>query len=189
MSDVPLGVMLSGGLDSSVVTALMARNMRDPVKTFSVGFAEAKDGNELADARHVAEALGTDHHELELSFTEQAVDLEDLVWHLDEPIADLSSIGFLALSRLAAAHVTVALSGQGADELLGGYKKYKAATLAAAWRRVPRPLAAAGLWAAGHGPAALRRPVATLAANEPVARFLAMSGRIDGGLRAELVRG
>ena len=71
MSDVPLGAMLSGGLDSSIIVALMARNMTDPVKTFSVGFAEAGEGNELADARHVAEAFGADHHELELSFGEQ----------------------------------------------------------------------------------------------------------------------
>ena len=138
MSDVPLGAMLSGGLDSSIVVALMARNMTDPVKTFSVGFAEAGEGNELADARHVAEAFGADHHELELSFGEQAVDLAQLVWHLDEPLGDLSSLGFLALSELAAKHVTVALSGQGADELLGGYRKHRAAALAGAWRRLPR---------------------------------------------------
>src|SRR5204862_2402789 len=71
MSDVPLGAMLSGGIDSSVIVALMARNMSEPVKTFSVGFAEAGEGNELADARLVSEAFGTDHHELELSFSEQ----------------------------------------------------------------------------------------------------------------------
>src|SRR3954469_25807894 len=108
MSDVPLGAMLSGGIDSSVVVALMARNMSEPVKTFSVGFAEAGDANELADARLVSQEFGTDHHELELSFGEQTVDLEDLFWHLDEPLADLSSLGFIALSELASQHVTVA---------------------------------------------------------------------------------
>ena len=74
--------------------------MTEPVKTFSVGFAEAGEGNELADARFVAARFGTDHHELELSFTQsEIVDLDELVWHLDEPVADLSSLGFLALSQ------------------------------------------------------------------------------------------
>ena len=131
MSDVPLGAMLSGGLDSSLIVALMARNMSEPVKTFSVGFVEDADKNELADARLVADAFGADHHELELSVSDAAVDLSELTWFLDEPLADLSALGFLALSELAARHVTVALSGQGADELLGGYAKHKAAAAAA----------------------------------------------------------
>ncbi len=87
MSDVPLGAMLSGGLDSSVIVALMARNMTRPVKTFSVGFIESSQDNELADARLIAERFGTDHHELELSFAQDTVDVAELVWHLDEPIA------------------------------------------------------------------------------------------------------
>jgi asparagine synthase (glutamine-hydrolysing) len=135
MSDVPLGAMLSGGLDSSLVVALMARHMTEPVKTFSVGFREDGRTNELADARFVSRVFGTEHHELELSLAEQEVDLENLIWFLDEPIADLSALGFLALSELAARHVTVALSGQGADELLGGYLKHRAAVLVAACRR------------------------------------------------------
>ncbi len=189
MSDVPLGAMLSGGLDSSIIVALMARNMTEPVKTFSVGFAEAGEGNELADARHVAEAFGADHHELELSFGEQEIDLAQLVWHLDEPLGDLSSLGFLALSELAAKHVTVALSGQGADELLGGYKKHRAAALAGAWRRLPGPARTAALSVARHGPARFDRPARTLAAGDPATRFLATSDRIDAGLRADLVHG
>ena len=100
MSDVPLGAMLSGGLDSSVVVALMARNMNRPVKTFSVGFAGTPD-NELAVARTTARVLGAEHHELELSL-DDPVDLEGLIWSLDEPVADLSSIGFSALSALTA---------------------------------------------------------------------------------------
>ena len=189
MSDVPLGAMLSGGLDSSIIVALMARNMTDPVKTFSVGFAEAGEGNELADARHVAEVFGADHHELELSFGEQAVDLEQLVWHLDEPLGDLSSLGFLALSELAAKHVTVALSGQGADELLGGYRKHRAASLAGTWRRLPQALRTTAESLAAHGPERFERPVRALAAGDPATRFLATSDRIDGALRADLARG
>jgi asparagine synthase (glutamine-hydrolysing) len=189
MSDVPLGAMLSGGLDSSVIVALMARHMTEPVKTFAVGFAESGSDNELADARFVANAFGADHHELELSFGEQTVDLADLVWHLDEPLADLSSLGFLALSELASKHVTVALSGQGADELLGGYRKHEAAAIASAWRRVPAPARRLGVALARRGPAAFKRPAETLAAEDPATRLLAMSGQLDDGLKAQLVRG
>ncbi len=188
MSDVPLGAMLSGGLDSSVVTALMARHMSEPVKTFAVGFAGAGATNELADARRVAEYLGTDHHELELSFHDDSVDLEDLVWHLDEPLADLSSLGFLALSRLATTEVTVALSGQGADELLGGYSKHRAAAAAGLWRRIPEPLQAAGVRLAPIFPARVRRGLPTVAADGTVERFLRMANgnRVDPDLRRRL---
>jgi asparagine synthase (glutamine-hydrolysing) len=189
MSDVPLGAMLSGGLDSSLVVALMARHMSEPVKTFSVGFVEDADKNELADARLVAETFGADHHELELSVSDAAIDLADLSWYLDEPLADLSALGFLALSELAAQHVTVALSGQGADELLGGYAKHQAAAAAARWQRVPGPARTAATSLAQRGPRRLRRAARTLAASGSVERLLAMSGKLDDGLRGELLRG
>ena len=189
MADVPLGAMLSGGIDSSVIVALMAKQMADPVKTFSIGFAEAGDGNELADARHVAEVFGTEHYELELSFAEDTVDLSELVWHLDEPLADLSSLGFLALSELAATKVTVALSGQGADELLGGYRKHRAAAIAGHWQRLPGFARSAGNSLLARGPARLGRASRTLAAEDAAARLLTMSGNLAPGLRARLARG
>jgi asparagine synthase (glutamine-hydrolysing) len=189
MSDVPLGAMLSGGLDSSLVVALMARHMSEPVKTFSVGFTEDRANNELADARYVSSVYGTDHHELEISYHQQEIELGDLLWSLDEPIADLSSLGFLAISKLAAQHVTVALSGQGADELLGGYKKHRAAALAERWQRLPRPFRLAGERAMLAGPARLHRPARTLAADNASERLLAMSGRVDDELRRALYRG
>jgi asparagine synthase (glutamine-hydrolysing) len=189
MADVPLGAMLSGGIDSSVIVALMARQMSDPVKTFSVGFAEAGEGNELADARYVASFFGTDHHELELSFAEDTVDLAELVWHLDEPLADLSSLGFLALSELAARHVTVALSGQGADELLGGYRKHRAAAIAGAWQKLPVFAQRAGNAVLEHGPARFGRAARTLAADDPATRLLMMSGNLAPGVRQQLARG
>ena len=128
MSDVPLGAMLSGGLDSSLIVALMAQQMDRPVQTFAVGFAEAGASNELADARFVAD-VARRRPPRARALVRRGDDLRstDLVWHLDEPLADLSSLGFIALSELAAQHVTVALSGQGADELLGGYRKHRAA--------------------------------------------------------------
>src|SRR5436190_16954017 len=186
MADVPLGAMLSGGLDSSLVVALMARHSTGPVKTFSVGFTDAGDANELDDARLVAQTFGCDHHELELRLADREVDLEDLAWFQDEPVADLSALGFLVLSELAAKHVTVALSGQGADELLGGYLKHKAAALS----RVVRGLFAP---AAGRlvrrGPRRLQRMGDTLAARGAAERTLAMSSKLPPSLRAELARG
>ena len=146
MSDVPLGAMLSGGLDSSLIVALMARHMTEPLETFAVGFAG--EDSELPDARRVADALGANHHELEVELQSDPEYLRRLIWHLDEPLADLSSIGFLALCELAADHVTVALSGQGADELFGGYRKHRVASLAESWGRVPGALRGAGRGAA-----------------------------------------
>ena len=189
MSDVPLGAMLSGGLDSSVIVALMARNMDRPVKTFSVGFVESSQDNELADARLVADRFGTDHHELELSFARDTVDVAELVWHLDEPVADVSSLGFMALSRFAAQSVSVALSGQGADELLGGYKKHRAAALAQRWQVLGAFGRRSAAVAALIAPSALRRPARTLAAADPLERHLAMSGRLDAGTRERLLAG
>jgi asparagine synthase (glutamine-hydrolysing) len=187
MSDVPLGVMLSGGLDSSLIVALMARHGGGPIRTFSVAFAEDPDSNELDDARYVAGLFGAEHHELELSLADEAVDLDELVWHLDEPLAELSALGFLALSELAAGHVTVALSGQGADELLAGYRKHQAARLVGAWNRLHlQPL---GPLLERTAPARFRRAARTLAARNPVDRQLAMSGQIDLATRAGLVRG
>jgi asparagine synthase (glutamine-hydrolysing) len=121
-SDVPVGAFLSGGLDSSAVVASMSRRMSSPVRTFSVGFADARF-DERTHARRVAEAFGTDHHELVL--TPQGIDvIDDLFWHLDEPFGDSSAIPTYMVARLAAQHVKVVLTGDGGDELFGGYDKY-----------------------------------------------------------------
>ena len=193
MSDVPLGAMLSGGLDSSLIVGMMSRMMSEPVKTFSVGLVgEAKD-NELADARFVSSVFGTEHHELELELEDGGVDLEQLVWHLDEPLADLSSLGFLGLCELARRHVTVALSGQGADELLGGYRKHRMASLVGSWQRIPRPLRAPGELAARRLgprlPGSSGRIARALAAPGPAERLLGTSAQIDPALRDQLARG
>jgi asparagine synthase (glutamine-hydrolysing) len=189
MGDVPIGSMLSGGLDSSVVTALMARHTSGRVKTFSVGFSEDREGNELADARLVASAFGTDHHELELSLADEAVPLADLVWHLDEPLADLSALGFHALSALAAQHVTVALSGQGADELFGGYPAHRNAAIAARLGRLPKPARDATRLLAAVAPRRYRRAARVVTTADPVARFIAQYAKIDDSERSHLVRG
>ena len=189
MSDVPLGVMLSGGLDSSLLATLTARHTSGSVETFSVGFAEDERTSELADARRVANSLGAVHHELELSFSEAAVEPEELLWHLDEPMADLSTLGFQALSRLAAEHVTVALCGQGPDELYGGYDKHRAARAISAAAALPAPLRSLlARITRPLGPTATRLGH-TLAADGPAARLLAMSSLADLELRRSLVTG
>jgi asparagine synthase (glutamine-hydrolysing) len=189
IADVPLGVMLSGGLDSSLITALMARASNRPVQTFSIGFAEDGDANELPDARRVAEQLGTDHHELVTSATDHPGLLDEVLWHLEDPIADVSSLGFLLLSRLARRTVTVALSGQGADELLGGYRKHEIAAYAARAARAPRPARAVLGRFGGFAPAGstLARGIAAVTTDDPAARLLAMSRVVQGHERDELL--
>ena len=185
VSDVPLGVMLSGGLDSSLLTALMAESGGDRIKTFSIGFAEDADANELPEARRVATRLGTEHHELETSALDHPDLLDRTLAHVEEPIADLSGIGFMLLSRLASKTVTVALSGQGADELLGGYRKHQIAWAAGIAARLP---GARGLLSAAGG---LRPPESTfargmraLATADPASRMLAMSRVVQPHERA-----
>lgn len=121
VADVPLGAFLSGGIDSSAVVASMARQSARPVVTTSVGFAE-RTHSELDYARTVAQAVGSDHHEL-LVRPEAATDLPRLAWHLDQPFADASALPTYYVSQAARRHVTVALSGDGGDELFAGYQR------------------------------------------------------------------
>ncbi len=131
MADVPLGMFLSGGIDSSAIAAVMSRLVDDPIKTFSVGFHEP-GSNELGYARMVAEAFHTDHHEVTITPEEFFEVLPELVWHEDEPIGFIASVPLYFVSRLAQQHVKVVLTGEGSDETLAGYARYqKALTLLA----------------------------------------------------------
>ncbi len=123
MSDVPLGLFLSGGLDSSGLAALMAPMASEPIRTFAVGFAEP-GANELEYARLVARSVGAQHREVVVSPAEFFDALPALVWHEDEPIAFTSSVPLYFVSRLAQDHVKVVLTGEGADELFMGYPWY-----------------------------------------------------------------
>jgi asparagine synthase (glutamine-hydrolysing) len=121
-SDVPVGAMLSGGIDSSSVVAAMARQSAHPVKTFSIGF-DVGEFDETASAREVARMYGTEHHEAVLD-SEAAEVLPRLVWHYGEPYADSSALATFALAELAREKVTVVLNGDGGDENFAGYGRY-----------------------------------------------------------------
>ena len=124
MADVPLGMFLSGGIDSSAILAEMATMVDQPVKTFSVAFQE-REANELHYARLVADKFKTEHHEVTVSGQEFFDILPQLVWHEDEPLAFSASVPLYFVSKLAARHVTVVLTGEGSDEILGGYGRYR----------------------------------------------------------------
>lgn len=129
VSDVPLGAFLSGGIDSSIVVGLMAQVLDEPVKTFTVGFNDDPSYDERRPARAVAEHFGADHTEYVL--TPRPVELiEKLLWHHDQPYGDSSAIPTYLVSRLAKEHVTVAMVGDGGDEVFAGYSRFLAADLA-----------------------------------------------------------
>jgi asparagine synthase (glutamine-hydrolysing) len=136
LSDVPLGAFLSGGLDSSLIVAYMARHTTERVKTFAIGFSGEESFDETPYARRVAQFLGTDHHEFIVE--PNAIELLPfLVWHHDQPFGDSSAIPTYLVSNRTREHVTVALTGDGGDELFAGYERFYAAALAARYRRAP----------------------------------------------------
>src|ERR1700687_3679391 len=157
MSDVPLGVFLSGGVDSSAVAALMTKIRREPVETFSVGYAE-QTYSELPFARTVSDHIHSRHHEVLVSEHDFFAALPHLIWHEDEPIVWPSSVSLYFVSRLARERVTVVLTGEGADETLAGYTRYAFTLKNAAMDRAYR----------GVVPGALRRGLRHLVANSPL---------------------
>jgi asparagine synthase (glutamine-hydrolysing) len=138
VSDVPLGAFLSGGIDSSIVVAHMQALSAQRVKTFSIGFADPRY-DERPYAAAVARELGTDHHDQIVEADDLLAVLPRLVRHYGEPYADSSMVPTYYLARMARAHVTVALTGDGGDELLAGYERHAAARYASHFDRLPRP--------------------------------------------------
>jgi asparagine synthase (glutamine-hydrolysing) len=153
VADVPLGALLSGGIDSSVVVALMAGASAEPVRTFTIGFPDRRY-DERAYARTVAERYGTVHEEIPVELDVAAL-LPRLVHAFDEPHGDEAALPQLIVSEAARRHVTVALAGDGGDEAFAGYERYAAVALA---ERLPAPLARAGAAALQLVPAARREP-------------------------------
>ena len=144
MADGTLGMFLSGGIDSSAIAAVMSGMVDAPIKTFSVAFAE-REANELEYARLVAQAFKTNHHEVVVSPEEFFATLPSLVWHEDEPLAHPSSVALYFVSRLAAEHVKVVLTGEGSDESLAGYGRYRKTILNLALGNRYRGLTTAGI--------------------------------------------
>jgi asparagine synthase (glutamine-hydrolysing) len=142
MADVPLGMFLSGGVDSSAIAALMQRMVSDPVKTFAVGYAE-EEFSELGYAREVASRIGTDHREVRIGCSDFFDSLPELVWHEDEPISWPSSVSLFHVSKLASSHVKVVLTGEGSDELFAGYSRYRRQLMSeqhmGIYRHLPEP--------------------------------------------------
>ena len=165
MSDVPLGMFLSGGVDSSVIAALMKRMVTGPVVTFSVGYREAAF-SELAFSKQVAEHLGTKHQEVVVEPREFFNALPRLVWHEDEPITWPSSVSLYFVSKLAAREVKVVLTGEGSDELFAGYGRYRHYLRSLAWMRYYQA-----------APPALR---------DSVRRWIAATGLLSATLRRKL---
>ena len=152
VADVPLGAFLSGGIDSSLVTALMQRGNHAPVRTFTIGFQD-RGFDEAPHAKRVADHLGTEHTELYLSSSEALDVIPHLPGMYDEPFADASQIPTFLLSRMTRQHVTVALSGDGGDELFGGYDRYRVGQLLMGrFQRMPHGLRRALAWACGRIP-------------------------------------
>jgi asparagine synthase (glutamine-hydrolysing) len=191
VADVPVGAFLSGGLDSSAVVALMKRHATGPVRTFSLGFGIGGTYNELSDARRVAEYLGTEHHELNVEHIDLVQTLRTLVYHYDEPFGDAAGFPLYLLSRFAREHVKVALSGDGGDELFGGYRRYAADQAALLYQRLPGVLTNRVLpTLAGRLPRQrrIKRVASTLHIEDPARRYASWLVFIAPDLQAELLR-
>lgn len=138
MGDVPHGAYLSGGIDSTAVVQALARNNTTPLKTFTVGFGW--QGDELEAARNTAQLLGTEHHEI-ICRPDDFSHLPNIIWHSDEPLGDPIVLPTYLLAKEASQHVKIVLTGEGADEILGGYLFHKAVYMADLYRRfIPNPL-------------------------------------------------
>lgn len=165
MSDVPLGMFLSGGVDSSSIAALMKRMVSGPVKTFAVGYRESAF-SELAYARQVSGRIGTEHREIVVSMEDFFNILPQLIWHEDEPITWPSSVSLYFVSKLASEEVKVVLTGEGADELFAGYGRYRFYLLNKRWMQYYR-----------MSPAAMRRAISSA---------IAGSGLLTASMRRKL---
>ncbi len=136
-SDVPFGAFLSGGVDSSTIVALMSEELRAPVKTFSVGFGGEGIQDELPYAQQVADKFGCEHHTLKITSNDFLGYAENVLWHLDQPIADQATVATHMVAKLAREHVKMVLTGEGGDELFAGYARYSGECYSKWFSRLP----------------------------------------------------
>lgn len=191
VADVPVGVFLSGGIDSSAITGLMSSLSTQQVKTFSIGFGgTGSDYNELGDARRVAEYFGTDHHELVLTDQDLTAELEKLVYHYDEPFADAASFPTYMVSKFARAEVPVSLSGEGSDEIFGGYRRYIAEKFGDYYRKLmpggPAGTALKTVVGAASRSHKIKKALDVMGNREPISRYSSWFSLFNDDMRAQL---
>ena len=188
-SDVPVGALLSGGIDSSIIVGEMSKCSKQPVRTFAVGF-DIPGFNELPYARHVAEYFGTMHHELTLSGAELTQTWPLLTWYRDEPVSEPSDVGVYLISRLARQHVKIVLSGEGGDELFAGYPKYAFDTFARYYHLLPGNIRHKVITPfLDHLPYSARKlkTAAHALAETPAQRWMGWFGTFSNALKARLL--
>ena len=174
VSDVPVGVLLSGGVDSATVAAIMSEHSSNPVMSFTVGFEGDFNKNELESARRTAQIMGTQHHEIVIGSNEFLKVFPDTIWHMDEPVATTSALAMYWISELAAKYVKVVLTGQGADEPWAGYRRYRGEKLGEIYRMVPgiiRKRIIGPIVKVVPRAESLKRSVYALGCDDPVERF------------------
>jgi asparagine synthase (glutamine-hydrolysing) len=191
VADVPIGAMLSGGVDSSTIATLMAELSGDPIKTFTVGFEKPFAQNELEQARSMAKRIGSDHHEVVISASEWAEFMPRSIWCLEEPVATSSTLAFYKVCELARQHVKVVLTGQGADEPFAGYPRHLGEFYGRWYRRLPRSVRERLIAPlVEHLPRneQLKRAVRSLGIDDPLKRMLAVYAIVDEPFKLRLYR-
>lgn len=192
ISDVPVGAMLSGGVDSTTIAALMTEITGEPIDTFTVGFSGDFDENELEFARITSRRIGSRHHDLEISAAEYDEFLPRSIWSLEEPVATASTLAFFKVCELAREHVKVVLTGQGADEPFAGYPRHLAERYGGLYRTIPRPVRdglIAPLVRALPRNEQLKRAVRSHTISSAAERLLEVYTIFDSGLKARLYPG
>jgi asparagine synthase (glutamine-hydrolysing) len=192
IADVPIGAMLSGGVDSSMLASIMTELAGGPIETFTIGFEGDFKLNELEAARASACRIGSHHREIVVSADEYVKLLPHTIWHLEEPVATDSTLAFYMVCQLAREHVKVVLTGQGADEPFAGYPRHLGERYGSLYRRMPtavqrgfiKPLIQC---LPRNEP--LKRAVSSLGAVDPLDRFIRVYNTMDPSLKQELLRG